>query len=712
MSTELKILEAFESWREFAREKYDEEALPTGEELVAAARDHTELDADGHYPALLVWAEALKQVRALALTDNADVIGINESLYIPTLTVEPWQYVEAEVIPEEEDEDVLEWAPEPEFEAEVEPEPVPIPAPAPAPAPEPEPEYADPDLRDYQPHEFSVLDGFSDVHEIAGADLLARRQEDDGSVVLEWSLPAYAVGNGLIRLYRVVSDEMEFDQDPDAGEPRAVTVGERWVDRDPLTTAYRQYQVWVHEGTSETNALRSEPRLLGETAYIRPIDHIDLSVAGSKVKGQWAPLQHTHRVAVFAAKSTARRVSRRDEIAVDTQNLQGFRFTPQYKGEEYKFVADRYVLIRGEQRASAPSEEFRVYVNAEVVDVPIVVEEIFDGFDTRFNITWENPDSGEVRIYRTQEAPTDGLQDRVVEVDQLESFGLAQRDWANDLERGMSSCTVDWPEDWYSVFLTPVSVVGNQAKVGRSHSRVRVGGITNPTLYERVNNQFLTFGWPEEAHEVTVVFGEPGTGHQIGPRRDQPGSNIASIHRQAYEQEGGMRLQLPAAGDIALVPSRVYEGQQIWGDPEVLHYDGLEQFRYGFEPYNGHLGLIIYSDREDHIPRQFTLRMQHGRLPLEPNDGVEVKARRIVGQSPEGPDFLPGVNSWRLFPNQVEEFWELDSTLLDTAPQNAFLRLFARGDHTPGTPVTAVIDPVSGTLSLDEWRNYLRGQTQ
>ena len=173
-----------------------------------------------------------------------------------------------------------------------------------------------------------------------------------------------------------------------------------------------------------------------------------------------------------------------------------------------------------------------------------------------------------------------------------------------------------------------------------------------------------------------------------------------------------MRLQLPAAGDIALVPSRVYEGQQIWGDPQVLHYDGLRRFQYEFVEYNGHLGLVVYSDREDHTPRQFTLRMQHGRLPLEPNDGAEVKARRIVGQHPEGPDFLPGINSWRLFPNQVEEFWELDPTILDSAPESVFLRLFARGDHTPGTPVTAVIDPVSGTLSLDQWRAYLRGREQ
>ena len=723
MSIELQILGAFETWRGIAREMYPEEALPTGEELVAAARDHTELDAGGSYPALQVWAEALKHVRALALTENTEVIPHLEELYQPTLTdeVEPVAPAEPEaeyVYAEFEDvtpEDLVdsprgrhaapEPQPDPEPELQSEPELMPEPV--------PEPVTVDPDLRPYEAHEFRMLDGFRDIEVMPGADLRIL-PTGDGALELEWSLPGWAQNTASFesRLFRIVSDEEEFDKDPDAGELRAVTVGQRWVDHEPLTTAYRLYQVWMYEGTSETSALRGEPTLVGEQAYIRPIDNIELSVAGSVVKGQWAPEDHTHRVAVFAAKASERRTtSRRNEIAVDTRNLQGFRYTPQYKGEEYKFVAHRYVRIHGAQLSSAPSEEFTIYVNAEVVDVPIRVEESSDGFETRFNVNWENPDSGEVWIYRTQEAPVDGLQDRVVEVDQLESFGLAQRDWANDLERGMSSCSVDWPEDWYSVFITPVSVVGNQAKVGRSHSRVRVGEVGNPTLHERVNNQFLTFGWPEEAHEVTAVYGEPGTGHQISPRPEDPGSNIASIHRQAYEQDGGMRLHLPAAGDVALFPSRVYEGQQIWGDPEVLHYDGLRQFTYEFTAQDGRLFLILHSDREDHTHRQFTLRIQQGRLPLEPNDGREIKARRVTRNLREEGDFLPGINSSALYPDRYEEFWELDPADLQTPP-GAYFRLFVREDHRPGTPVSALLDPNPTTLFVDEWHRYLSGGAQ
>lgn len=744
MSFEIQVLEAFQTWRDAALQRHPLEALPTGEELVAAARDHTELEPGGEFPALLVWADALKKVRALALTDNTDVIPVSEDLYEPNLDPFPGRAAAPETTEPEQAEEYLE--PEEEYAETVvddlwasvaTPTPTPVQEdyldeeshPAEATAEEPElaetwdltqfeepardrdtsPE-TDPDERHYQPHEFRMLDGFADVEPIPGANLWLE-ETAAGAIALNWSLPeeSYSFG-AATRLFRVVSDEVEFELDPELGEPRAVTVGTRWVDTADLTTAYRMYQVWVHEGSSETDALRGEPRLVGERWFIRPIESIELSVAGSVVKGQWKPEKHTHRVAVFAAQTTERRTqSRRNEIATDTQNLQGFRYTPKFKGVDYKFVAQRYVLIKGQQVASAPSTEFLVGVPAEVVEVPIDVDDVSDGFETRFNVSWEKPSSGEVRIYRTKEAPVDGLSDQVVEVDQLESFGLAQRDWTNDLERGLTTCRVDWPEDWYSVFLTPVSVVGKQAKVGRSHSRVRVGDITNATLHERVNNQLLTFGWPEEAHEVTAVFGTHGTGNYITPESPAGGTNIASIHEQGYKEEGGMRVTLPAAGDVALFPSRVYDGRQIWGDPVVLHYDGVRRYWYEFRAAQDRIILVIFSEREEHEHRSFTLRQQVGRLPLEPGDGLEVKTRRIVENGVAEADYLPGVNAGHLYPREtVTEYWEVSPEVFH-APQGSFLRLFARADHEPGTPVAALIDPNPATLRVDEWRRYFSG---
>ncbi|MGD7001493.1 hypothetical protein [Corynebacterium halotolerans] len=787
MTSELQVLGAFRTWRDVARTIHSVDALPTDQELIAAAQDHTELDPGGRFPALLVWASALKRVRAFVMIGNEAAIANprDESLYQPDLGTSPSQpaaaghhYAEFEDVVSPTDTEIPVRAPAARAEA-WEDEPATVPAaeptveppadtaPAPTPVPEPEPMASEPtepeptepepseseptapdtaepdtaasepadipvetapvqggrrrrarhatdeidhDLRDFESHEFRRLDPFADAAPLPGAEFRVQ-PTSTGGLELQWQVPAAAAG--VVRLYRVVSDEVEFEQDPEEGEPRAVTVGTRWVDDDEMTTALRMYQVWMHEGTSETAALRGEPQLVGEQFFIRPIENIDLSVAGSVIKGQWAPEKHTHRVAVYAVPATERRTMRRqNEIATSEQNLQGFRFTPTYRGVTYKFVAQRFVRIHGQQVASRPSQEFEVHVPAEIIAVPITVGERSDGFDTRFDVSWEQPSSGEVRIYRTQQAPVDGLEDRVIEENQLESFGLSRRDWANDLRQGENSCQVEWPEDWYSVFITPVSVVGAQARVGRAHSRVRVGEISNARLHERVNNQLVTFGWPQEAHEITAVFGDPGSGHQLRPTAEGPGSNIASIYRQAYEEEGGMRIRLRAAGDIALFPSRVYEGRQIWGTPVILHYDGLRRLHYQLDEHQGRIMLSIFSEWESNGHHHFTLRLQTGRLPLEPEDGAEVRTRKWSGHAPADPAFGPGVNASVLGGRQlpVVEQWELDPAVL-TAPANSYLRLFTREQHRPGQPEIALIDPNPALLELDNWIRLLNPGT-
>ena len=272
MSFEIQVLEAFQTWRDAALQRHPLEALPTGEELVAAARDHTELEPGGEFPALLVWADALKKVRALALTDNTDVIPVSEDLYEPNLDPFPGRTAAPETTEPEQAEEYLE--PEEEYAETVvddlwasvaTPTPTPVQEdyldeeshPAEATAEEPElaetwdltqfeepardrdtsPE-TDPDERHYQPHEFRMLDGFADVEPIPGANLWLE-ETAAGAIALNWSLPeeSYSFG-AATRLFRVVSDEVEFELDPELGEPRAVTVGTRWVDTADLTTAY------------------------------------------------------------------------------------------------------------------------------------------------------------------------------------------------------------------------------------------------------------------------------------------------------------------------------------------------------------------------------------------------------------------------------------------------------------------------------------------
>lgn len=691
-----------------------------------------------------MWATALRRVLGYVQVGHIQVIeeGTDAAMFIPDLEAERLPEAQA---PEPQDPEPQDSEPqEPDVQdaevmIETEPEKAELPEPeniteTPLPAaltPEPESEetptprrrrysgshrfeqaptkQVDDKIRTWQQYDFARLDGFAEVTQVPGGYLNVTANHT-GGLDLEWGVPDSS-GDG-VRVFRVVSDEMEFERDPDLGEYRVSTVGEQWVDEEPLTTAYRMYQVWSYEGLTEALAVTSQPQLVGELAFINPVSNIELSVAGSEVKGQWVPAEHTHRVAVYAAPSTERLVPvPRNEIAADKNNFQGFRFHPQHRGREYKFVARRFVEIKGQMIGSAPSEEFTIDVPAEVVEVPIDIQERFDGFSTSFDVSWEAPHSGEVWIYRTLEAPESDLRFNAVETDQLESFGLARRDWANDLEDTKTSCRVTWPEDWYSIFLTPVNVVGNQAQVGQTYSRVRVGGISRPKLYERVNNQLLTFGWPEEAHEVTAVFGEPGTGHTIGPTTDTPGSSLASIHREAYEEEGGMRVKLPGAGDVALFASRVYEGRQIWGEPEVLRYQGLDRFSYQLYREDARLFLVIYSERPSNQFHQFSLRIHPSRLPLEPEDGQEVMTRKIIqdGGASRSADLLAGISSSEIRgeDEQAVEYWEIDPAIAGL-PSTSFLRLFIHQDDTEGPHLKVLIDPAPVSLNLGTWTGERR----
>lgn len=712
MASEYQILNAFKMWRDTARTRFTVEALPTDEALLAAAKNPEQLKPGGDYPELLIWATALRRVLGYVQVGHIQVIeeGTDAAMFTPDLDAERISETpEPEVMVEIESEEAEIQEP---VQQEHEPEPEPDMTPAPRRRRSSESHRfeqtqsapVDDKIRSWQQYDFARLDGFAEVAQVPGGYLHITPNQT-GGLDLEWGAPS-SPGSG-VRVFRVVSDEMEFEQDPDLGEYRVSTVGERWVDDEPLTTAYRMYQVWMYEGPTEAMAVTSQPQLVGELSFINPVSNIELSVAGSEVKGQWIPAEHTHRVAVYATPSTERLVPvPRNEIAADKNNFQGFRFHPQHRGREYKFVARRFVEIKGQMIGSAPSEEFTIDVPAEVVEVPIDIQERFDGFSTSFDVSWEAPHSGEVWIYRTQEAPESDLRFNAVETDQLESFGLARRDWANDLEDTKTSCRVTWPEDWYSIFLTPVNVVGNQAQVGETYSRVRVGGISRPKLYERVNNQLLTFGWPEEAHEVTAVFGEPGTGHTVGPTTDTPGSSLASIHREAYEEEGGMRVKLPGAGDVALFASRVYEGRQIWGEPEVLRYQGLDKFSYQLHREDARLFLVIYSERPSNQFHQFSLRIHPSRLPLEPEDGQEVMTRKITNDSgaPRSADLLAGISSSAIRgeDEQVVEYWEIDPGIA-RLPSTSFLRLFIHQDDTERPHLKVLIDPAPGSLNLGTW---------
>lgn len=172
-----------------------------------------------------------------------------------------------------------------------------------------------------------------------------------------------------------------------------------------------------------------------------------------------------------------------------------------------------------------------------------------------------------------------------------------------------------------------------------------------------------------------------------------------------------MRVKLPGAGDVALFASRVYEGRQIWGEPEVLRYQGLDRFSYQLHREDARLFLVIYSERPSNQFHQFSLRIHPSRLPLEPEDGQEVMTRKIIqdGGASRSADLLAGISSSEIRgeDEQAVEYWEIDPAIAGL-PSTSFLRLFIHQDDTEGPHLKVLIDPAPVSLNLGTWTGERR----
>lgn len=558
------------------------------------------------------------------------------------------------------------------------------------------------DYRDYASREF-FFDDWADAEKVPGAEF---RVTDLGDGLrLKWDIPEQE--SAPVSLFRVISDEAAFTKDPNEGEQRIVTVGTQWVDEDEIVGVNRYYQVWVHQGDSETSALKNQPRLVGEGVHVRPIDSIELTYDGHEIRGQWELAEGTDKVLVYVAKIDERNFVRsKYQQETDKRNERGFRYVPLEKGQRYKVCAVREISysdpdgkeLRPFRERSAESAVAEIMVPAEVENIRINVQRP-ESERQVFNVTWDKPSSGEVRIYTTRSAPTEGIQNRTVELEQLDPLGLPKSNWHN-YDSGGLRCAVEWPEGWYSLFITPVHVVGNECQVGESEAFVRVGELENVELLERVSSQLVSFGWPEEAQDVYAFATTAGEGEFFQP--SQGHTPIASIASGEYKDNGGMRLAMQESIDLVLVPVRTYRGQLIWGPKSVVPYRGLREFRYNVElhPDGGRAAFSVIAEKPMRDDFQFTLRYLPDRLPLEHGDGIEVLLSRPGNDNYQG-SFSDVCSYGTLDPSNSEGiFWEIDPAILHRG--SGFIRLFFRNESLPDSPEYVLLDPPLRKLDLSQ----------
>jgi hypothetical protein len=267
------------------------------------------------------------------------------------------------------------------------------------------------------------------------------------------------------------------------------------------------------------------------------------------------------------------------------------------------------------------------------------------------------PPLGNVEIYRSSTPPASGIEANVIDRSVLNRQGLTNdqrltRQLEVDGNRAWMR-NVPWPKGWMRAYFTPVTVVSEtQLQVGNRVVEFRAEPVSQLELVERVDEQVLTFKWPDGVAQVKVFQGVRGT-RLANPETER---DIAELSEDEYKKFGGVHLkqQLPPEGCAVHVVSVSYAGAQAaYSAPVSKDYPGLNRVRYDLRVVEEPVGrkgkmepttrraLGVWSELQlDEV--SFVLVHNAERLPLHLRDGVElVRERRgIAAKTPTqlGPD--------------------------------------------------------------------------
>lgn len=461
---------------------------------------------------------------------------------------------------------------------------------------------------------------------------------------------------GKLVLYRVVSGD-DFDPyKPEAGDLVGVTTALEVYDNRYLAAAVRHYQVWCHVGVDHEGARRSQPFLLARGQEISPVDDFAISEEDGRVIGQWKVYSGTRAVRVFRVPldgSGSRPDDPRNQICVDQPNLTGFVDDTVARGSRYLYRVVAEVSVAGASRWSRPKQH-DVLVSVVLTPVTDLMASLA-GDGARMELTWSTPPVGTVRVYRSPSPPPPGMDGSEMPEASLQVQGFTEeariKDPVTAAERGSRITGVPWPAAWDRVYLTPVTVLGGQARIGVTQVHTRpLPPVTDPELIERYDTEIVTFGWPRGAASVLAYVGSTTLSPEEICTRNMP---VAELSESQYRRDGGLyfarRLE-PKGCTVCLVPVNYSRGEQVRGEITVLNYPGLHRMRYKLIPREvpgRHIRqLVLRSELDIDAPIALVMRNRIDRLPLSADDGELIyftpvgggdrRPQALIEQAPKG----------------------------------------------------------------------------
>lgn len=503
-------------------------------------------------------------------------------------------------------------------------------------------------------------------------------QADD--LLLRW--PAWAPQDqheeAEFVVYRLVSSDEMTPYSPDAAHTVAVTTRLGTTDGRPPTSPVRRYQVWVNSGRTQHDAWADQPRLHAATAVVAKPTAVDIREDEGRVIGQWGVAPGVRGVRVFRVPAEHAHGGTGDpqfRILANESNLGGFVDDGAEPGRHYVYQLLVEAEIDGALQLSLPTVVPLTTraVLEPVTDLQSSLEEVGD--EARFNLRWTPPPIGRVVIYRSTHGPLPGADAETVAAEALTQMRLpddARLAHPITLAADGAATMVDvpWPRDWVRTYFTPVTLHGDQARVGKTIPQVRTRAVRDPKIYERVTQQVLTMPWPDGAATVQVFMSPPGEPVDLAIA----GTPFAEISAAAYQRFGGLHFSqvLDATGcDLHLVPLSFAAGEKIVGRPTTVRYPGLMRLYYGCEHLpNGLLMIRVRGEFDNPTSPPFVLVHNATRLPLDVNDGTTVHVRSEIA-GPGGPLMA------RFAPNGLSSQWSA-GWVADLNPLGSgYLRVFA-----------------------------------
>lgn len=443
-----------------------------------------------------------------------------------------------------------------------------------------------------------------------------------GSVLISWQPLEVPAGQQVV--YRVVAADREVIASPDGQRTLVTTLGTAFLDEDPGTSGVRHYMVWANIlQTSLTEALRSQPTLVGERMVVFPPENFQLVESKGTITGTWDPLPGHAEMRVYAKPEQAP-VAMRDpgNQVINGVSDRRFIYEAAERGRNYLFQLVPTAEFRGSLILGEGSAELRQATSADIGQVELHTPQLFnDGRNERIMLSWTAPPTGSVKIFLSQIAPRPTLTVAPVEYAWIEDdpafIGEIPTDTSEAPAGSTADTTMTWPEGWHEVYITAVNIVGDKAWAGPSKVMQRVSPIGEARLVERLSSQLITFDWPAGARMVQIETSNSPTSREL--------------LEEDYRRQGGVRVQLERTGEeVTLTPKSFYAGRDTTAEPTHLRYRGLKTYSYDLRQVEGGTQLIIWrNESEDRNPPRFTLVHNPTSLPLHPHDGQSLRCANV-----------------------------------------------------------------------------------